>query len=64
MSRALKLFSFFNIFFSKHTSGPFVVYIIERSIRIIRGSQKTIVIKAIQHPAKTIEIRLKKVFFF
>jgi len=40
-----------------------VLYVIERTIRIIRGSQKTIVIKAIQHPAKTVEIRLKKAEF-
>eukprot|EP01127_Copromyxa_protea_P014318 TRINITY_DN3968_c0_g1_i1.p1 TRINITY_DN3968_c0_g1~~TRINITY_DN3968_c0_g1_i1.p1 ORF type:complete len:566 (-),score=129.27 TRINITY_DN3968_c0_g1_i1:52-1749(-) len=45
------------------TIGPLVMYLIERTIRIIRGSQKTIVVKAIQHPAKTIEIRLKKASF-
>lgn len=44
-------------------SAPLVLYLIERTIRVIRGSQKTIVVKAIQHPAKTIEIRLKKASF-
>jgi len=43
--------------------GPLVLYLIERIVRIIRGSQKTIVLKAISHPSRVIEVRLKKATF-
>jgi len=43
--------------------GPLCFYLIERTIRLLRGSQKTIIIKAIQHPSRVLEIRMKKTTF-
>jgi len=43
--------------------GPLVLYLVERVVRIIRGSQKTIVLKAISHPSRVIEVRMKKATF-
>uniref|UniRef100_A0A6B2L207 FAD-binding FR-type domain-containing protein n=1 Tax=Arcella intermedia TaxID=1963864 RepID=A0A6B2L207_9EUKA len=49
--------------FWMYTIGPMLFYIIERIIRIVRGSQKTIIIEAIQHPSRVLEIRMKKATF-
>jgi NADPH oxidase len=43
--------------------GPVLFYIIERGVRIYRGSQKTIVLQAVQHPSRVLEIRLQKPTF-
>eukprot|EP01125_Pyxidicula_operculata_P005860 TRINITY_DN204_c0_g1_i1.p1 TRINITY_DN204_c0_g1~~TRINITY_DN204_c0_g1_i1.p1 ORF type:complete len:529 (-),score=77.06 TRINITY_DN204_c0_g1_i1:121-1707(-) len=45
------------------TIGPMVFYLIERIIRSVRKSQKTIIVQAIQHPSKTLEIRMRKATF-
>lgn len=39
--------------------GPALLYLVERLIRVARGSVQTIVYQAIQHPSKVIEVRLK-----
>jgi len=44
-------------------AGPGVFYMIERIIRLARGSQKTIVKQAIAHPSKVLELRMKKPTF-
>jgi predicted ferric reductase len=43
--------------------GPGVLYLIERIIRLVRGSQSTIILQAIQHPSKVLELRMKKTTF-
>jgi len=43
--------------------GPLVIYLIERTIRILRGKQTTMLIVARQHPARVIELRMKKQSF-
>jgi hypothetical protein len=40
-----------------------VLYAIERTIRLLRGSQNTILLLAIAHPSKVIELQLKKSTF-
>jgi NADPH oxidase len=40
--------------------GPAILYLLERLIRVGRGSIQTIVHQAIQHPSNVIEIRLKR----
>lgn len=40
--------------------GPGCLYLLERIIRLARGSVQTIVYQAIQHPSKVLEIRLKR----
>eukprot|EP01088_Endostelium_zonatum_P015651 TRINITY_DN3946_c0_g1_i1.p1 TRINITY_DN3946_c0_g1~~TRINITY_DN3946_c0_g1_i1.p1 ORF type:complete len:553 (+),score=54.50 TRINITY_DN3946_c0_g1_i1:88-1746(+) len=42
---------------------PLIAYMIERSIRILRGSQETILEVAIQHPSKVIELQMGKSSF-
>jgi len=43
--------------------GPLTLYLIERILRIIRGKEKSIIVKAIQHPSRVLEIRMKKAVF-
>jgi len=43
--------------------APGVFYIIERIIRVARGSQKTVVKLAYAHPSKVLELRMKKPTF-
>lgn len=43
--------------------GPGFIYLIERSIRILRGSQNTILQLAVAHPSKVIELQMKKSTF-
>eukprot|EP01128_Nolandella_sp_AFSM9_P005127 TRINITY_DN2434_c0_g1_i1.p1 TRINITY_DN2434_c0_g1~~TRINITY_DN2434_c0_g1_i1.p1 ORF type:complete len:535 (-),score=75.71 TRINITY_DN2434_c0_g1_i1:129-1733(-) len=42
---------------------PGLAYIIERSVRVYRGSKKTIVLQAIQHPSRVLELQLQKPSF-
>jgi hypothetical protein len=44
-------------------AGPALLYLIERVLRIVRGSQNTIILQAIQHPSRVIELRMKKTRF-
>jgi hypothetical protein len=43
--------------------GPGFFYALERTIRILRGSQDTILQLAIAHPSKVLELQLKKSTF-
>lgn len=43
--------------------GPGFLYALERTIRIARGSQDTILQLAIAHPSKVLELQLKKSTF-
>lgn len=43
--------------------GPLFFYIVERTVRIMRGKQTTMLILARQHRAKVIELRMKKQTF-
>lgn len=43
--------------------GPFFLYVIERTLRIMRGNQDTILQLAIAHPSKVLELQLKKSTF-
>lgn len=43
--------------------GPFVLYAIERTLRIMRGNQDTILQLAIAHPSKVLELQMKKSSF-
>lgn len=43
--------------------GPFVLYTIERTMRILRGNQDTILQLAIAHPSKVLELQMKKSTF-
>ena len=45
------------------TVGPALFYLIERIIRIVRGSKKTLIVQAIQHKSRVLEIRMKKAKF-
>lgn len=40
-----------------------IVYIIERAIRIYRGTQTVKLVQAIQHPSRVIELRMQKANF-
>lgn len=40
--------------------GPAFFYAFERTVRILRGSQDTILLAAIAHPSKVIELQMKK----
>ncbi|KAL6050426.1 Cytochrome b-245 beta chain [Balamuthia mandrillaris] len=40
--------------------GPAVAYLVERMVRILRGHQSTVLLMAIQHPSKVIELQMKK----
>jgi len=40
--------------------GPFFLYAVERTLRILRGNQDTILQLAIAHPSKVIELQMKK----
>eukprot|EP01130_Rhizamoeba_saxonica_P009681 TRINITY_DN3947_c0_g1_i1.p1 TRINITY_DN3947_c0_g1~~TRINITY_DN3947_c0_g1_i1.p1 ORF type:complete len:351 (-),score=51.13 TRINITY_DN3947_c0_g1_i1:40-1092(-) len=39
---------------------PGMVYLIERTVRVMRGSQSTIVLQAIAHPSRVLELRMRK----
>ncbi|GAM28538.1 hypothetical protein SAMD00019534_117140, partial [Acytostelium subglobosum LB1] len=41
-------------------TAPFVIYIVERAYRIVRGSRSVILHLAKQHPSKVLELRMKK----
>jgi len=43
--------------------GPLALYLIERTVRILRGKQTTMLILARQHPSHVIELRMKKQSF-
>jgi len=43
--------------------GPFFLYTVERTMRIMRGNQDTILQLAIAHPSKVLELQLKKSTF-
>jgi len=43
--------------------GPLVLYLIERILRIIRGKEKSVIVQAIQHLSRVLEIRMKKAEF-
>eukprot|EP01112_Ceratiomyxa_fruticulosa_P000009 TRINITY_DN0_c1_g1_i1.p1 TRINITY_DN0_c1_g1~~TRINITY_DN0_c1_g1_i1.p1 ORF type:complete len:525 (+),score=105.37 TRINITY_DN0_c1_g1_i1:195-1769(+) len=43
--------------------GPLFLYLVERATRVMRGKQTTMLHLARQHPAKVIELRLKKQTF-
>jgi len=43
--------------------GPGVLYCLERTIRIVRGSQDTILQLAVAHPSKVLELQMKKSTF-
>jgi len=49
--------------FGLYFSFPGLVYIIERTVRVLRGSQETILLQAIAHPSKVIELQMKKSSF-
>lgn len=40
--------------------GPCLFYAVERTIRILRGSQDTILLLAVAHPSKVLELQMKK----
>ena len=44
--------------------GPFVLYTIERTMRILRGNQDTILQLAIAHPSKVLELQMKVKKYF
>jgi predicted ferric reductase len=44
-------------------AGPALLYLIERVLRVVRGSQDTIILQAIQHPSRVLELRMKKTRF-
>eukprot|EP01113_Clastostelium_recurvatum_P047536 TRINITY_DN849_c0_g1_i1.p1 TRINITY_DN849_c0_g1~~TRINITY_DN849_c0_g1_i1.p1 ORF type:complete len:536 (+),score=150.99 TRINITY_DN849_c0_g1_i1:64-1671(+) len=43
--------------------GPLFLYIVERTLRIARGKQDTILLQAIQHPTRVMEVRMQKASF-
>eukprot|EP00026_Physarum_polycephalum_P006372 Phypoly_transcript_06414.p1 GENE.Phypoly_transcript_06414~~Phypoly_transcript_06414.p1 ORF type:complete len:527 (+),score=77.52 Phypoly_transcript_06414:145-1725(+) len=43
--------------------GPLALYLVERTVRILRGKQTTMLILARQHPSRVIELRMKKPSF-
>jgi predicted ferric reductase len=43
--------------------GPLALYLIERTVRILRGKQTTMLHLARQHPSRVIELRMKKQSF-
>lgn len=43
--------------------GPLFIYLIERTVRVLRGKQSTMLILARQHPSRVIELRMKKHVF-
>ena len=45
----------------KWVVGPFMIYIGEKILRLVRGSRKVEIRKVIQHPSNTIEIQVSKV---
>jgi predicted ferric reductase len=45
------------------TVGPLILYAIERTIRVFRGKQSCIIIQAIAHPSRVLELRMKKTTF-
>jgi len=47
-------------FFWMWAIGPLVLYSIERTVRIFRGNQETILLLAIAHPSKVLELQMKK----
>jgi len=49
--------------FYQYVIGPFFLYCVERTIRLVRGNQDTILQLAIAHPSKVIELQLKKSTF-
>lgn len=49
--------------FLYYVVGPCFLYIIERIIRFVRGSQNTILQLAVAHPSKVIELQMKKSTF-
>ncbi|XP_064628369.1 cytochrome b-245 heavy chain-like [Lineus longissimus] len=40
--------------------GPFVIYLIERILRMYRSFQEVIITKVVKHPSRVIELQLKK----
>jgi len=43
--------------------GPLFLYLVERTLRWLRGKQTTMLLLARQHPSKVIELRMKKATF-
>lgn len=43
--------------------GPLFFYLVERTVRVMRGKQTTMLFIARQHPSKVIELRMKKATF-
>lgn len=43
--------------------GPCFFYAIERTVRVLRGNQDTILQLAVAHPSKVIELQMKKASF-
>jgi len=44
-------------------SGPAFFYGLERTVRVLRGSQETMLLLAIAHPSKVLELQMKKSSF-
>ena len=44
-------------------AGPCLFYAIERTVRVLRGNSDTILLVAIAHPSRVLELQLRKVFF-
>eukprot|EP01119_Soliformovum_irregulare_P001030 TRINITY_DN10773_c0_g1_i1.p1 TRINITY_DN10773_c0_g1~~TRINITY_DN10773_c0_g1_i1.p1 ORF type:complete len:440 (+),score=68.16 TRINITY_DN10773_c0_g1_i1:29-1321(+) len=44
-------------------AAPILLYTIERTLRIVRGKQETVLQLAVAHPSKVIELRMKKASF-
>lgn len=42
------------------TLGPFFFYVLERTLREFRGSQDTVLLLAVAHPGKVIQLQMKK----
>eukprot|EP01111_Echinosteliopsis_oligospora_P012929 TRINITY_DN4510_c0_g1_i1.p1 TRINITY_DN4510_c0_g1~~TRINITY_DN4510_c0_g1_i1.p1 ORF type:complete len:533 (-),score=107.81 TRINITY_DN4510_c0_g1_i1:139-1737(-) len=43
--------------------GPLFLYLVERTMRVLRGKQTTMLLLAKQHPSRVIELRMKKQTF-
>jgi len=40
--------------------GPAFLYLVERTMRLVRGKKTTVLLKAIQHPSRVLELQMKK----
>jgi len=49
--------------FYAYVVGPMLFYAIERTVRIVRGNSDTILLLAVAHPSKVLELQLKKSAF-